>query len=125
MAAAVVAEPVVAEPVVAELPVADEVKPKKRGFRLPNPELKLPSFGKKKTAADIPAAPEPKAKGGLKLPQITLPANLQGPLTDLERKIALGSLVAIVAAAALGYSTAPSDDAAAPAPAPAPAAAPR
>ncbi len=94
-----------AEPVVAEEP-----KPKKRGFRLPNPELKLPTFGKKKAApvATTPATqPEPKAKGGLKLPQITLPPNLQGPLTDLERKIALGSVVAMVLAAALGYTSAP------------------
>ena len=68
---------------------------------------------------------ESKAKRGLKLPQITLPDNLQGPLSDLERKIALGSVVAIVAAAAFGYSTAPSDEAAAPAPTPAPAAASR
>jgi len=121
-AAVAVPEPVVAEPVV----VADEPKPKKRGFRLPNPELKLPSFGKKKTASDDASAPaNAKAKGGLKLPQITLPPNLEGPLTDLERKIALGSVVAIVAAAALGYSTAPVDDAAAPAPTPAPAAASR
>jgi hypothetical protein len=122
-AAVAVPEPVVAEPVV----VADEPKPKKRGFRLPNPELKLPSFGKKKTASDAAAnaKAKAKAKGGLKLPQITLPPNLEGPLTDLERKIALGSVVAIVAAAALGYSTAPADDAAAPAPTPAPAAASR
>ena len=103
--------------------MADEPKPKKRGFRIPNPELKLPSFGKKKAKADAPA--EPKSKGGLKLPQITLPPNLQGPLSDLERKIALGSIVAIVAAGAFGYSTAPSDDAGAPPPTPAPAAASR
>ena len=102
---------------VADEPVVEDTKPKKRGFRLPNPELKLPSFGKKKAAS-------PKPKRGLKLPQITLPENLEGPLNDLERKILLGSVVAILAAGALGYSTAPADEAA-PAPAPAPAAAPR
>ena len=102
-------EPVVATTVTAP-EIAAEPKPKKRGFGIPNPQLKLPSFG---------------GKGGLKLPQITLPPNLQGPLTDLERKIALGSVVAIVAAAAFGYSTAPQDDAAAPPSAPAPAAASR
>lgn len=102
-------------------PVAEEAQPKKRGFRLPNPELKLPSFGKKKSG---PPA-KPKAKGGLKLPQITLPPNLQGPLSDLERKIVLGSVVAVVAAGALGYTMAPSDDAGAVAPTPAPAAAGR
>jgi hypothetical protein len=118
-------------------PVVEEAKPKKRGFRIPNPELKLPSFGKKKTKAEPaakaeptakaePAAKaEPKSKGGLKLPQITLPANLQGPLTDVERKVALGCVLAIVAAGALGYKTAPSDDAGTPAPTPAPAAASR
>ncbi len=90
-----------ADPEVAPEPeVTADPEPKKRSF-LPN--VKLP-------------------KTGLKLPQITLPANLEGPLSDLERKIALGSVVAIVAAAALGYSTAPSDEAASPAPTTAPAA---
>ena len=113
------AEPAIAA-AVAEPAATDEPQPKKRGFRLPNPEIKLPSFGKKKdaepaaTSADKPKA---KAKGGLKLPQITLPPNLQGPLSDVERKIVLGSVVAIVAAGAFGYSTAPSDEAPAPAPA--------
>jgi hypothetical protein len=111
---------------VAEPAVADEPKPKKRGFRLPNPQMKLPSFGKKQKAAPAVAVegkPEtkPKTKGGLKLPQITLPSNLQGALTDVERKIVLGSIVAIVAAGAFGYATAPTEDAAAPAPTPAPA----
>jgi hypothetical protein len=111
-------------------PVADEPKAKKRGLRLPNPELKLPSFGKKskkdKPAVATSDAPkESKPKRGPKLPQITLPANLQGPLNDVERKIALGSVVAIVAAAAFGYSTAPAEDAVSPAPVPAPAAASR
>ena len=112
-------EPAIAA-VVAEPVATDEPEAKKRGFRIPNPELKLPSFGKKK---------EPKAKRAsklpslsLKLPQITLPPNLDGPLSDLERKIALGSVVAIVAAAALGYSTAPADEATTSAPAPAAAA---
>ncbi len=110
----------VTEPEIAEAP-----KPKKRGFRLPNPELKLPSFGKKKAKAEPVAKAEPKSKGGLKLPQITLPANLQGPLSDVERKIALGCVLAIVAAGALGYKTAPSDDAGTLAPTPAPAASSR
>jgi len=99
----------IAETAVAE-PAVEDAKPKKRGFRMPNPQLKLPSFGK---------------KGSLKLPQITLPANLQGPLSEVERKIALGCVLAIVAAGALGYKTAPSDDAGAPAPTAAPAAASR
>ena len=103
---------------VADEPVVEETKPKKRGFRLPNPELKLPSFGKKKQEQQA------KPKRGLSLPQITLPENLQGQLSDLERKIVLGSVVAILAAGALGYSTAPADEAA-PAPAPAPPAASR
>jgi hypothetical protein len=113
-------EPAIAA-AVAEPEVADEPKAKKRSFRLPNPELKLPSFGKKKAKAAEPKEP----KGGLKLPQITLPANLQGPLNDVERKIALGSVVAILAAGAFGYATAPSDDAGTLAPTPAPAAASR
>ncbi len=103
-------EPVfVDEPVFADEPDAPSIaaavsepepeQPKKRGLRLPNP--------------------------GLKLPQITLPPNLQGPLNDIERKIVLGSVVVIVAAAAFGYSTAPSDETVAPTPAPAPAAASR
>ena len=117
--AAAVADPVVDEPVV------EDAKPKKRGFRIPNPELKLPSFGKKKVKAEPSVKAEPKSKGGLKLPQITLPANLQGPLSDVERKIALGCVLAIVAAGALGYKTAPSDDAGTLAPTPAPAAAQR
>ena len=74
----------------------------------------LPSFGKR-------SAP----KGGLKLPSITLPPNLQGPLSDVERKIALGSVVAIIAAGAFGYLSAPSDDAGVASPSPAPAAASR
>ena len=119
-------EPAIAAAVAEPVP-SDGAKPKKRGFRLPNPELKLPSFGKKKTQAAVATNEQaaPKAKGGLKLPQITLPPNLEGPLNDLERKIALGSVVAIVAAGALGYSTAPSDDAGVPAPPPAPTAASR
>ena len=119
-------EPAIAA-AVAEPEIAEEPKPKKRGFRLPNPELKLPSFGKKKAKATTTATvAEPKAsKGGLKLPQITLPPNLQGPLNDVERKIALGSVVAILAAGAFGYATAPSDDAGAIGPTPAPAAASR
>ena len=119
-------EPAIAA-AVAEPDIAEEPKPKKRGFRLPNPELKLPSFGKKKAKATTSATvAEPKAsKGGLKLPQITLPPNLQGPLDDVERKIALGAVVAILAAGAFGYATAPSDDAGAIAPTPAPAAASR
>jgi hypothetical protein len=80
--------------------VTADPEPKKRGFRIPNPKL----------------------RGGVKLPQITLPSNLQGPLSDLERKIVLGGVAAIVAAAAFGYSTAPSEDAASPAPTAAPAA---
>ena len=125
------AEPAIAA-AVAEPEVADEPKPKKRGFRIPNPELKLPSFGKKKAAVTPAAAPAeastpiaPKSKRGIKLPQITLPPNLQGPLTDLERKIVLGSVVAIVAAGAFGYKSAPSDELASPTPTPAPAAASR
>jgi hypothetical protein len=110
--------PAVADPVVEET-VTEEPKPKKRGFRIPNPQLKLPSFGKKAKADAVPPA-GPKSKGGLKLPQITLPDNLQGPLSDLERKIALGAVLAIVAAGAFGYSSAPSDDAGAPPPTPAP-----
>jgi hypothetical protein len=110
--------PAVADPVVEET-VTEEPRPKKRGFRIPNPQLKLPSFGKKAKADAVPPA-GPKSKGGLKLPQITLPDNLQGPLSDLERKIALGAVLAIVAAGAFGYSSAPSDDAGAPPPTPAP-----
>jgi hypothetical protein len=110
--------PAVADPVVEET-VTEEPRPKKRGFRIPNPQLKLPSFGKKAKADAVPPA-GPKSKGGLKLPQITLPENLQGSLSDLERKIALGAVLAIVAAGAFGYSSAPSDDAGAPPPTPAP-----
>jgi hypothetical protein len=110
--------PAVADPVVEET-VTEEPKPKKRGFRIPNPQLKLPTFGKKAKADAVPPA-GPKSKGGLKLPQITLPENLQGSLSDLERKIALGAVLAIVAAGAFGYSSAPSDDAGAPPPTPAP-----
>jgi hypothetical protein len=116
--AAAVAEPVVDEQVL------EDAKPKRRGFRIPNPELRLPSFGKK-TKAEPSVKTGPKSKGALKLPQITLPANLQGPLDDVERKIALGCVLAIVAAGALGYKTAPSDDAGTPAPSPTPAAASR
>jgi hypothetical protein len=110
--------PAVADPVVEET-VTEEPRPKKRGFRIPNPQLKLPTFGKKAKADAVPPA-GPKSKGGLKLPQITLPENLQGSLSDLERKIALGAVLAIVAAGAFGYSSAPSDDAGAPPPTPAP-----
>jgi hypothetical protein len=106
-------------------PVVEEAKPKKRGFRIPNPELKLPSFSKKKVKAEPSAKAEPRSKGGLTLPHITLPANLQGPLSEVERKIALGCVLAIVAAGALGYKTAPSDDAGTLAPTPAPAASSR
>ena len=95
--------------------VAAEPKPKKRGLRLPNPELKLPSFGKKK-AAPAMAAPRPTrrrrprrsrraASSCLRSPSLSL--NLQGPLSDLERKIVLGSVAAIVAAGAFGYKSAP------------------
>jgi hypothetical protein len=90
---------------VTESVTEQEPKPKRRGFRIPG-GVKLPSTG-------------------IKLPRITLPPNLDGPLSDLERKIALGSVVAIIAAGALGYATAPSDEAVAPSPAPAPAAASR
>jgi hypothetical protein len=99
---------------------------KKRSF---NPEIKLPSFGRKKAKVAAASANEPKPKRGLKLsgpqlklPRVTLPPSLQGPLNDLERKIALGSLVAVAAAAAFGYTTAPSDEEVASTPAPAPAA---
>ena len=107
-AAAMAETDVASEPEAAAEP---EPEPKKRGFRIPNPQLKLPSFSRKNASST-----------GVKLPQITLPPNLQGPLTDLERKIALGSVVAIVAAAAFGYSTAPSDETASPAPTAPPAA---
>jgi hypothetical protein len=118
-------EPAIAAAVVAE-PVTEEAKPRRRGLRLPNPELKLPSFGKRKPKAVATSdAPKSTAKRGPKLPQITLPPNLQGPLNDVERKIALGSVVAILAAAAFGYSSAPADDAVSASPAPAPAAASR
>jgi hypothetical protein len=110
-------EPVAAatavEPAPAEAPAA-----KKRGLRLPNPELRLPRLG----GRGKPKAAKSSASKGLKLPSITLPPNLRGPLSDVERKIVLGSVVAIVAAAAFGYTTAPSEDAAAPAPQAAPAA---
>jgi hypothetical protein len=112
-------EPAIAA-AVAEPVEADEPKARKRGFRMPNPELKLPSFGRKKEPKPKDAS---KRRGpGLKLPQVTLPPNLEGPLSDLERKIAIGSAIAIVAAAALGYATAPTDEGPASAPAPAAAA---
>ena len=81
-----------------------------------NPKLKLPSFSRK----------EKEAGSGSKKSFLNLPEHLQGPLNDIERKIVLGSVVAIVAAAGLGYKTARKDDqAAVPPPAPAPAAATR
>ena len=86
---------------VAEPVAADEPKAKKRGFRLPEPGAQASQLRQEEGAAGQPASTAPKAKGGLKLPQITLPPNLQGPLSDVERKIVLGSVVAIVAAAAL------------------------
>ena len=115
-------EPVAAATAVEPAPV-DAPPAKKRGFRLPNPELRLPRLGGRGNPK--PKAAKSSASRGLKLPSITLPPNLQGPLNDVERKIVLGSVVAIVAAAAFGYTTAPSEDAAAPAPQAAPAAAAR
>jgi hypothetical protein len=113
-------EPAIAA-AVAEPVAADEPEAKKRGFRIPNPELKLPSFGKKNKEPKVKTASK-RPSFGLKLPQVTLPPNLEGPLSDIERKIALGSVVAIVAAAALGYATAPADEATTSTPAPAAAA---
>ena len=95
-----------------------------------NPEIKLPSFGRKKAKVAAATATRRKAwaeaseaepqQGAEGLRIVTLPANLQGPLNEVERKIALGSMVAVVAAAALGYMSAPSEETTASAPTPAP-----
>lgn len=128
-------EPVAVEP---ELVAAMEASPapepapaaEKRGSKF-NPKIKLTSFGERKQKKPAVAAitePKPakakKTRGGLSL---KLPPQLEGPLNNLERKIVLGSVVAVVAAAALGYKSAPGDESttAAPAPPPAPTAAAR
>lgn len=94
--------------------VAAEEQPesaKKKGGKF-NPEIKLPklSFSKKKSAAPKEPTPASAKPASAKRGFITLPPQLQGPLNDLERKIVLGSVVTIVAAAALGYTSAPQDD---------------
>jgi hypothetical protein len=115
-------EPVAVEPDAVEPPPAAPA-PKRRGLKLPNPKLKLPRLGRKPKPA-VAAAAQASAKPARKS-FLTLPPSLQGPLTEIERKIVIGSAVAVVLAAALGYSSAPADDAAAPPPPPAPAAAAR
>ena len=135
-------EPEPFEPAAAAEAQDTEPAPAKKRGRF-NPEIKLPSFGRNKAKVAAASAAEPKQKRGLKLPGpqlklpklslsrkprdasakksfVTLPANLQGPLNDLERKIALGSVVAVVAAAGIGYMSAPSEGSASPAPPPAP-----
>src|SRR6185503_8384397 len=68
--------PLLAAPADVAEPVVEDAKPKKRGFRIPNPELKLPSFGKKKAEAKLaPAAAMSAAE----------PAEQYGPsLDDVE-----------------------------------------
>jgi hypothetical protein len=95
---------------------AEDPEPTKARSKF-NPEIKLPSFGRKKAKVAAATADAPKEKGGFKLPNpqpkrpnLSLPPNLQGPLSDVERKIALGSVLAVVAAAAFGYMSAPSED---------------
>ena len=116
-------EPIAAA--VATEPTAEDPA-RKRGLRLPNPELKLPKLSlRRKPKASVVTTESDPAAAPAKKGFLTLPPQMQGPLDDLERKIALGSVVAVVAAAAFGYMSAPSGGEPAPAPAPAPAAASR